>query len=950
MKKFLAFSTLFLLLSVSFMFAQRTTGMVQGTIYDEEGTALPGVTLTLTGANIAEKTISSDMNGMYRFPALPPGEYTLTATLEGFKKYTQKRVIVPVEQTITLNITLEVGAIEEEITVIGESPVVDLTSSRLTTNVKKEYFDALPKGRQFTDMAYLAPSVQPDRWGIGMSGATGAENLYIIDGINTTDVEDGVLGAQLTYEFIEEVQVKTGGYEAEFGGAMGGVVNVITKSGTNEFHGGAVFNFQNDAFYGTPKIGIFGDGSIDDFSYYDFGLNFSGPIAKDRVWFFIGGTPSFRTTRYTNEDAWLGTESTSEVTRNTYYFSGKLTIEAAPGHKITGSFFGDPRRGDNDNPGTLRDITSWEKYAVIDYTGGTYNFAVKYDGLFGNDWLVHALGGLYYDITKEIPTDTTVPVVILEQNYLGAPNDYRTGGRGWYADPEKRKRWQGALDITKYLGGHTFKVGAQFQRSMSLREDFYTAGFYRQVRPNYGYFRDRWRRTEGESYTDIFAIFLQDSWKVTDQFTLNVGVRVEDQNLHASDKARFLEPSESVIHWDFFDQVSPRVGFTFDILGTGTSKLFGSYGRFYEMVPLDINSRQFGAEFDTLYWYDITIGDPLTFIPDKSQAYYVWDVGHTPSEFPEPDRADKGLDAQYVEEFIVGFENQFGTDLSLSIRGVWKRLGQVVEDGSFDGGSTYFLFNPGKHFVPGETNDLTGQPREIYIDAFPEAKRDYKAIEVMLNKRFSNNYMFTISYTFARLRGNHPGLAWEEYGQLDPNITALFDFPEFLYNAEGILPNDRPHQIKVDGVYVFPSTSLLKGLSFGASFRIRSGKTLSKIGENEWYGPVATLEERGSDGRLPVFHQLDLHVGYDLRIATKYKIGFTVDVFNVYNSRVETRRDIYYLRNTYLGTPSTLMPWDFSTTDANAVGYFPQADNEWYGKPREYQTPIRVRLGLVFSF
>jgi len=319
MKKIFAFSAVFLLLGLSFIFAQRTTGMIEGVITDEEETPLPGATVTLKGPNIATRTITANMNGMYRFGAVPPGEYTVSASLPGFKKFSEERVIVRLEATNTVNIILEVGAIEEEITVIGESPVVDLTSSRLTTNVKKEYFDSLPKGRTYQDMVYMAPSVQQDRWGIGVAGATGAENLYIIDGINTTDVEDGVVGTDLAYEFIEEVQTKTGGYEAEFAGALGGVVNVITKSGGNELHGGMVFNYQNDALYGEPKIGVRGEGAIDEFSYYDFGLNISGPIVKDSVWFFLGATPGFRTTTYSPTDDWTGETRAFDVKRNTYY-------------------------------------------------------------------------------------------------------------------------------------------------------------------------------------------------------------------------------------------------------------------------------------------------------------------------------------------------------------------------------------------------------------------------------------------------------------------------------------------------------------------------------------------------------------------------------------------------------------------------------------------------------
>jgi hypothetical protein len=228
------------------------------------------------------------------------------------------------------------------------------------------------------------------------------------------------------------------------------------------------------------------------------------------------------------------------------------------------------------------------------------------------------------------------------------------------------------------------------------------------------------------------------------------------------------------------------------------------------------------------------------------------------------------------------------------------------------------------------------------VDAFPKARREYKALEILLNKRFSNNYMLTASYTYAQLRGNHPGFGWEEYGQMDPNITALFDFPEFLYNADGILPGDRPHQFKMDGVYQF--SKFLRGLSIGASFRLNSGHSLTKVGDNYYYGTCVTLEPRGSDGRTPMFYQLDAHVGYDFRFGNKFKLGVTADIFNVLNTKIELTRDLRYLRSEYFGTPDTLMPWDFNLTR------WPQPDNDYYGKTVSYQTPIRGRLGLVLSF
>ena len=331
-KRSLIVLSTFLLLTAGVLLAQRSTGQIEGVVMDSEGAPLPGVTVLVTGPSI-KRSMLTESNGTYRFPALAPGTYAVSATLVGFKTMTETNISVSLEQTRKVDLRMEVGRIEEEVTVIGLSPIVDLTSSRLSTNVSKEFFDSLPKGRSYQDMVQLAPSVQSDPWGAAMSGATGAENMYIIDGVNTTDVEDGLAGTNLTYEFIEEVQVKTGGYEPEFAGALGGVVNIITKGGSNQLHGGLLVNYQSDAFYGKPKVGVYGAGAIDEFDYYDFGLHFSGPIIKDKLWFFLGGTPSFRKTLYEQTNSWTQEKRSFEEPNNTYYFSGKLTYEPTPGRK-----------------------------------------------------------------------------------------------------------------------------------------------------------------------------------------------------------------------------------------------------------------------------------------------------------------------------------------------------------------------------------------------------------------------------------------------------------------------------------------------------------------------------------------------------------------------------------------------------------------------------------------
>ncbi len=921
MRKFLAVLAAFLMLA-AFTYAQKTTGNIKGMVKDKDGKGIPGVTVTITSpALIGQRTAITDENGKFNFPAVPPGVYTIKAELEGFKTAIKKGVRVSLESTAIVNLTMEIGTISETIEVVAKEATVDITSSKVSTNVQKEFFDALPKGRSFQAMVLMAPSVQSGYFGISMGGATGVENLFIVDGINVTDVEHGQGSTNVVYEYIEEVEVKTGGYEAEFEGSLGGVVNIITKSGGNEFHGSALFNYQSDKLYAEPKITVFGGGAIDEFDYYDFGFGLGGYFVKDKIWFFAAATPAFRTTYYNPTNAVTGEVVHGETKSKTYNFSGKLTFLLSQNHTITLSVFGDPRDSKGGNPGTLRDPNSDYKYKSV---GGTYNFVAKYEGMFGNDLLASILVGRYWDHTRWLPEseDYDTPVYIYQYGSFGYPHGYRTGGFGWYSDPADKWRWTIKADVTKFWGNHTIKAGFQMYRSISERYDAYTGEFYRVYREPFGYYYDRYRTTKGNSYTDIYALFIQDSWTIGDKLHLNLGLRAESEVLHATDPSLFFEPHEAVISWGFGDMLAPRVGFTYDVFGDATTKIFGSYARYFEIVPMDINTRTFGYEEDVIYFYTLS-----------GQLFYTWVIGH------EPPPIQPGIKPPYQEEFILGFEKQLTEDLSLSVRGIYKRLGRIVEDGSFDGGEIYFVFNPGE-WEPEDLERPADYARcpEEYLH-FPKALRWYKAVEIVLRKRYSNNYQFMLSYTYGRAYGNIPGLAFEEYGQVDPNITAEFDFPELMYNAEGYLPNDRKHQFKFDGTYTFPF-----GLSLGLSARYTSGKPYTAMGRNEWYGPIAFLDQRGTTGRLPNLFYADLHIAYTYKFADKYRLTLYADIFNITNNREMTQMYTIYDNEHFYGysdNPSTIMPpWEKPA----------EPSNPYYGEARSYMTPRRAILGVRFEF
>jgi len=216
------------------LIAQAPTGKVIGAVLDDQGTPLPGVTVEATSPKMIGKSSAiTDVKGVYRLFALPPGKYTIKYSLEGFNSVVRKDIIVRVEETITVDITMTPGTLEEEITVLGRSPLIDVKNTYKGMVMSKEMFQLLPRGRNFDSLVTAVPGVsnEPFLGGISVDGASGAENMYYIDGTDITHMVLGTRAQSAAFEFVDEIQIKASGYQAEYGGALGGVVSVITRSG-----------------------------------------------------------------------------------------------------------------------------------------------------------------------------------------------------------------------------------------------------------------------------------------------------------------------------------------------------------------------------------------------------------------------------------------------------------------------------------------------------------------------------------------------------------------------------------------------------------------------------------------------------------------------------------------------------------------------------------------------
>jgi hypothetical protein len=305
----LAFGICGLLAVAAAAFGQERTGGIAGTVKDSSGAILPGATITATSPSlVGVQTALADHQGNYRFPALTPGVYEITATLQGFTVAKATDVRLGIGQLLKIDLALSVATLTESVTVTAESPVIDVKQNAAVSTITSEEIERLPKARDFTDMVKTAPGTQQERKsGIQIDGAGGSEHRYVIDGLDTTGIRTGVSGQEMPVDFIEAVQVKSSGYNAEFRATTGGVISAVTKTGSNVWRGGVGYYFRNDNQPARRELRqLPTDASQaeyitrpeDDYVRHEPTFDLGGPILKNRAWFYVGFAPEIdRTTR-----------------------------------------------------------------------------------------------------------------------------------------------------------------------------------------------------------------------------------------------------------------------------------------------------------------------------------------------------------------------------------------------------------------------------------------------------------------------------------------------------------------------------------------------------------------------------------------------------------------------------------------------------------------------------
>jgi hypothetical protein len=889
--------------------AQTLTGSITGAVKDEQGGVLPGVTVTLSGAQGTRTTVT-EADGTYRFPALEPGTYSVSAELSGFRPTRQDRIVVNAGTTLSVDLALAVGGVTEQINVLAESPVVDVKSSATQTTLSQELLFSAPITRTAINVLNYAP-------GINSSSAYGGEastaNALLIDGVDTRDPSGGTPWTFYNYNIVEEFQFQGLGAPAEYGAFTGAVVNTITKSGGNRYAGLFEVFGTNSSFASNnidTEIATANPALADPNKtkkYLDITTQLGGPLVRDKLFFFASAQrfelevdPSGAVTRRHETSPRVNAKLTWQP-RSSDNFTAHIQFDS---YNIIGR--AGAGLGSTDELTNREDAPEWYWLGQWRHVFGPSTFSeVKYSGWWG-----------FFDLNPEV----NLP------GRLDGGTGLNSVSQGWYYWAD-RGRHQVNASLSHYaqkFGAHEFKFGTEIERSHARDRygyvddiffyDYYGAPYSAY---NYGYDVKGINRRQ--------SVFAQDAWKVGDRLTLNLGVRGDFIQGRHDD----LGTVYSSNNW------APRLGVAWDVLGDYRTVLKASYGWYYEGAQVNLFFRALPGIEDTVFYEvnpDGTVGAEYARTP--AFTYRVADDIKHPR----------------LDEFTVGFERALRGDTRLTATVVWRDNKNFVNS-----------INPSARWTPVVlTESLTNSPITLYrwanrtatltdfeirnIEGFQyldpngnvigtvDPYRNYRALILVLNKRFTNRWQAQASYVLSKAEGtiNNSGGA-----QLS---TRQFETPTLaLVNVDGEVTNSRRHEFKLLGTYQIPVIEV----ALNAYLAIYSGTTYAAF--QQFSGTATTLgsgvtsayrqpfiEPRGVRRNDP-FSTLDLRIEKVFNVTGRDRVGVFAEIENLFNDNTITGR-------------FTRVP---DTTITVAPGETAVVDFEG---PSSVRAARQVRLGLRWSF
>ena len=854
--------------------AQSQYGTVQGTVTDQNGGVLPGVTATLSGPR-GLQTAVTDTHGVYKFIGVAPGTYDLRVTLSGFQSEEKKGISVELGGTASVDFGLKVGGMAESIQVQGAT--VDVKTTATNTTVSNQVLQETPAySSTSTGLLNIAPGIDSSS---GYGGTSSYSNALLLDGVDTRDPEGGSAWTFFNQNLVQEIQIGGLGAPAEYGGFTGAIVNTITKSGGNAFsglfsmrytgHSLASGNISQSVLTQNPSLG----NSAITKKLADYTVQMGGPIKENKAFFFLS------VQRYSDHVDPVGPVANS--TDVSPRFNYKVTLQPThadtlnlggqyDSYNVTGRVGNWPAAQAGDDQTVTEDAPEWiwnEQWRHV--FGSNSLLEAKWTGYTG-----------YYYLDPVDPRPYTVD---------GATGEYSNGGGGgvYYAD---RNRNQVQVSMTHYadaFGQHSLKFGAEIERShvRSQSQPYGPAGFYTyqyagvpQYRVGYSY------DLQGDNHR--VSAYAEDQWS-RNRATVNIGLRL--------DHIRGYSP---ILNKDVYTPSNawgPRVGVTYDLNSANTSVVKAFWGRYYEGTAASFFTQAvpgIAPYTHTPLNPDGSVAGPVEIIT-PAQIYGISnDMGH-----PRTD------------EFNASYEMQLMHGMRLTATGIYRTTGNFINHVISDA-----LFTP---FTA--KNALTGQTFTAYKWANVAAsnssflvrniagyqymasdgsviggidpKRNYKALMLVLNNGFKGSFGYQFSYVLSKAEGNvdNTGNGWL-YGStwISPNTA--------LINNSGELTNSHLHEIKAYFTYRLPRWDVM----FGGNYTGVSGHPYTPYSQftSGALGPLPVssarqilLEPRGTE-HLPFQNQVDLRLEKAFEQAG-HRLGVFADFTNLFNNAtitgVETR-------------------------------------------------------------
>lgn len=951
------------------------------------GKGKAGTTVSLLNLETGlQRQLQVSPDGTFNFAKLPPGRYRVSSG------------DVALETTVAMGAGTEVelAALEVSVSAGGRGLVrLDMDSAESTTLFTRQQLGRLPVARNAQAVALLAPGAVKGDPGLGggglpsFGGASVAENGYYINGFDVTNLRDFLSYADLPFDAIEQQQVKTGGFGAEYGRSLGGVISIVTRRGTNEWKGGAALYWEPQALRASGRdvrdreLGREGRYTLyqsrDEQENRSAVAYLGGPLIQDRL--FLFALVEGRHDETLDFDQSTNTRAVSDHPTGMY----KLDWQPDSRHRF------ELTRIFNKKRTRYVDYTNATQYSPTfdgvgrsstKETGGDVSI-LKYTGNLTDDFTVSVLGGrVDYLVDKQrgARTNSACPVVLeVDLSEIGCWPGPWPGPN--VRDPQapddldQRRAWR--LDLEYRLGQHTLRGGVDTQRFRSSAAGVaaFAGAYYRYfvsedgsvndvpgvLQPGQQYVRQRIVSTTSGAYrADNQAFYIEDSWQATPDLMLYGGLRTESFRNRSSDGTTFVRAS---------GQLAPRTGFAWNAQGDGRLRIFGTAGRYFIPVATNTNVRLTYSEYwgDSFHTFDHR--DPQTQAPvgmgDPIGGVAVYSDGRPIN----PARvADQQLKPMSQDEFVLGFQRAVSPQWSLGVKGTYRSVNNGMDDfcghapmvnWAKDQGHADFnpdslapcvLMNPGRGVSLNMDVNNDGVDERVHIPAsyfgLPKYRRTYRAMEFSLERPFDGKWELQASYTWARSVGNVEGYVQSSVDQDDAGITQDFDAVSFTHGANGYLPNDRRHTFKLFGSY-----ALTDRVRVGLNATIASGRPISCLGyvpataadydDTTGYTTAGSyycvgddgkshLNHRGSAGRTPWTHQLDVQLAYVLPLERNTRLTLQADVFNILN-----RQEVIDVDET----------GDYRQDADSAVR---RSLN--YGQPKGFSGPRYVRLTARYEF